>query len=96
MLACVAACTAPLLLAGGLTAGLGGLLSGSEIVPGIILATTALGAHLWWLRKRRASVSGAARHADRAPPLTDRSRKHHRSPTSNQRRVVLRSLRLLV
>ena len=60
MLACVVACAAPLLLAGGLTAGLGALFTGSEVLPVAILAATAAGAYFWWRRKKAAAKALAA------------------------------------
>jgi hypothetical protein len=50
--ACAVACAAPLLLAGGLFAGIGTLFTNARVVAPVILAST--GAAYFWLRRRRA------------------------------------------
>jgi mercuric ion transport protein len=59
---CAAVCAAPLLLAGGLTAGLGALFTDSDFLAPVILATTAGAALLWW-RHRRVVAATAAESA---------------------------------
>jgi len=60
MLACVAACTLPLLLAGGLAAGVSALFTDSDIVAPVILGATGAGAIWWWQRKKSAAKTAAA------------------------------------
>jgi hypothetical protein len=59
MLVCVAACTLPLLLAGGLVAGVAAL-TDWDAVALIILIATGGGAVVWWQRKRAAAARGVA------------------------------------
>jgi mercuric ion transport protein len=60
VLACVAACAAPLVLAGGLLAGLGALFTDSDVLGPLILTATGGGVLLWWQRRRTAAARAAA------------------------------------
>jgi predicted lipid-binding transport protein (Tim44 family) len=60
MLACLAACTLPLLLAGGLAAGLGALFNSWNVAAVMILVATAGGAVIWQRRKQTTSRAAAA------------------------------------
>lgn len=55
MLACVAACSLPLLVSGGIAAGVGALVTDSLVVAVVVLATSALAAAIWWRRRRDAA-----------------------------------------
>jgi len=60
-LACAAACSLPVLLAGGAAISAGALFSGADTVAVALLGTTALtGALVWRLRRRRAQNTGHA------------------------------------
>jgi membrane protein implicated in regulation of membrane protease activity len=52
--ACAAACSLPLLLAGGAAIGVGAFFSGTGALAGVLLGVTALMGALLWLSRRRA------------------------------------------
>ena len=57
-LACVVACSLPLLLGAGVLAGASSLPAGAEVVGPLTLAAVAVGAGWWLLRRRRAAADG--------------------------------------
>ncbi|MEP7055051.1 MAG: hypothetical protein ABI912_07355 [Actinomycetota bacterium] len=59
-IACAAACAVPLLIAGGVTAGLGALFTDSDLLGPALLAATAAGGFVWWQRKRAGASKAAA------------------------------------
>jgi hypothetical protein len=60
VLACVAACTLPVLVTGGLAAGLGALFNNWNVAAAIILVATAGAAVIWRRRKQTASRAATA------------------------------------
>jgi hypothetical protein len=58
MLTCVAACTLPVLLTGGLAAGLGALFNNWNVAAAIVLVATAGAAVIW--RRRKQTTTRAA------------------------------------
>ena len=60
MFACVAACTLPLLVTGGLVAGLGALFTDSKLLGPLVLGVTGVAALMWWQRRRAAATRTAA------------------------------------
>ena len=56
--ACAAACSLPLLLAGGAAISFGALFSGADAIAAVLIGLTALIGALWWVHRRRAQQAG--------------------------------------
>jgi hypothetical protein len=56
--ACAAACSLPLLLAGGAAISLGALFSGADSIAAVLVGITALIGALWWVRRRAQRAGG--------------------------------------
>ncbi len=60
VVACAVACSLPLIAAGGLAAGVGAFLAGSEAVAlGVVLLVAAVVSGAIWWRRRRAAAAAA-------------------------------------
>lgn len=59
-LACAAACSLPVLLAGGVAVSAGAFFTGGEGIAVAVLALSAVVGGLLWMRRRRAQASGAS------------------------------------
>lgn len=64
--ACAAACAMPLVLAGGVSAGVGALFTDSDLLSVVLFAATAAVAFGWWRTKAAATRAASAQRSTRA------------------------------